>query len=136
VTSAAAMTYATELRARAGARGAAGVIVTLGRRGACVAAPDGATYAVPAFRVHAVDTTAAGDAFNAGLAVALVRGAALADAVRYASAVAAVSVTRPGAQPSMPTAAEVRRFIARSTSASPSRSRPETPPPPRRPSRR
>jgi ribokinase len=107
VTRATAMAYATALRSHS--RGA--VIVTLGNRGACVAAPDGTTYAVPAFRVRAIDSTAAGDAFNAGLAVALVRGEHLADAVRYASAVAAVSVTRAGAQPSMPTPADVRRLL-------------------------
>ena len=60
----------------------------------------------------AVDTTAAGDAFNGGLAVALARGDALAAAVRYAQAVGALSVTRRGAQPSLPTAAEVSAFLA------------------------
>jgi ribokinase len=105
VTRAMASTYAKALRAR----GCGAAIVTLGARGSFVAAPDGTAYAVPAVRVRAVDTTAAGDAFNAGLAVALVRGDALATAVRYASAVAAISVTRVGAQPSMPTAAEVAR---------------------------
>jgi len=107
MTRAVAAAHAATLRRR----GCKTAIVTLGRQGSCVAAPDGETYAVPAFRVQAVDATAAGDAFNAGLAVALVRGDALRDAVRYASAVAAVSVTRPGAQPSMPTATEVRRML-------------------------
>jgi ribokinase len=109
VTRAQATTYATSLRAR----GCRAAIVTLGRRGAAVAAPDGRVFTVPAFRVQAVDTTAAGDAFNAGLAVALARGEPLADAVRFASAVSAVSVTRAGAQPSMPTAREVRRLLTR-----------------------
>jgi ribokinase len=109
---ASAAAYAMALRAR----GCGTVIVTLGRRGSCVAAPDGRSYTVPAFRVRSVDSTAAGDAFNAGLAVALARGDPLADAVRYGSAVAAVSVTRRGAQPSMPTASEVRQLL-RSTVA-------------------
>jgi ribokinase len=110
VTRGTARSHAMALRAR----GCGTAIVTLGGRGSYVAAADGTTYAVPAVRVRAVDTTAGGDAFNAGLAVALVRGDPLADAVRYASAVAAISVTRVGAQPSMPTAAEVRRFIGQS----------------------
>ncbi len=55
----------------------------------------------------AVDTVAAGDAFNGGLAVALSQGMDLASAVRYANAVAAISVTRAGAQNSLPTAGEV-----------------------------
>jgi ribokinase len=109
MTRAVAATHAAALRAR----GAKTAIVTLGQRGASVAAPDGTTYAVPAFRVRPVDSTAAGDAFNAGLAVALVHEQPLADAVRYASAAAAVSVTRTGAQASLPTAREVRRLLDR-----------------------
>jgi ribokinase len=66
---------------------------------------------IPAFAVKAVDSTAAGDAFNAGFAVSLLSGAAPVQAVRYALAVAAISVTRAGAQPSMPTASEVERFL-------------------------
>ncbi len=61
----------------------------------------------------AVDATAAGDAFNGGLAVALARGEPLAAAVRFAHAVAALSVTRLGAQPSLPTREEVEAFLAR-----------------------
>ena len=66
---------------------------------------------VPAFSVAAIDTTAAGDAFNAGFAVALMRGVEIERCAVFASAVAAISVTRPGAQPSMPTAAEVDTFL-------------------------
>jgi len=61
-------------------------------------------------RVEAVDSTAAGDAFCGGLACALARGLSLEESVRFASFVGALSVTRLGAQPSLPTAAEVRRF--------------------------
>jgi ribokinase len=70
------------------------------------------------FRVEAVDATAAGDAFNGALAVALARGDSLDAAVRYAHAVAALSVTRLGAQPSLPTAEEVDAFLKEARSLS------------------
>jgi ribokinase len=88
------------------------VITTLGAAGALVADSSGMRR-VPGFRVQAVDTTAAGDAFNGGLAVALARNDDLEAAVRYAHAVAALSVTRAGAQPSLPTAAEVLELLER-----------------------
>jgi ribokinase len=91
--------------------GASNVIVKMGRRGAYVATANGLRRMVPAFKVKAVDTTAAGDAFNAGLAVGLVRGMTLADAARYGAAVGALSATHPGAQPSMPSAVEVARLV-------------------------
>jgi ribokinase len=91
-------------------KGPQNVAIKLGSRGVYWAT-DHAHALVPAFKVRAVDSTAAGDAFNAGLAVSLMRGAAPLEAVRFASAVAALSVTRPGAQPSMPTAREVSRFL-------------------------
>jgi ribokinase len=59
---------------------------------------------------HVVDTTAAGDCFNGALAVALAEGKDLTDAARFATAAAALSVTRAGAQPSLPTRAEVVQF--------------------------
>jgi ribokinase len=93
-------------------RGARNVVVTLGRRGCCVAEASGSLRGHRAFRVTAVDTTAAGDAFNAGLAVALLRGRSVPDAIRYASAAAAIAVTRRGAQPSMPNDRSVARFMA------------------------
>jgi len=88
------------------------VIVKLGRMGCFVSAEDTAELA-PGFEVEAVDATAAGDTFNAALAVALAeeRGPLL--AARFANAAAAVSVTRPGAQTSAPSRAEVERFVAR-----------------------
>jgi len=58
-----------------------------------------------------VDTTAAGDAFNGALAYALARSQDLEDAVRFANCVGALTATRMGAQPSLPTAEEVREFI-------------------------
>lgn len=91
--------------------GAANVIIKMGGKGAFVAAADGLRTMVPSFKVRVVDSTAAGDAFNAGLAVALMRGITLEEAVRLAAAVAAVSVTRAGAQPAMPTIREVNRLL-------------------------
>ena len=92
-------------------RGVSNVIIKMGGRGAFVAGADGLRTMVPSFKVRVVDSTAAGDAFNGGLAVALMRGMPLVEAVRFASAVGAVSVTRAGAQPAMPTAREVNRLL-------------------------
>jgi len=91
-------------------RGARALIVTLGEQGAFVATPS-ASCVVPSFKVDAVDTTAAGDAFNAGLAVALARGDELLTAVQFACAVGALSTTQFGAQPSLPRKEEVERFL-------------------------
>jgi ribokinase len=91
--------------------GPANVIIKMGGRGAFVASADGLRRRVPSFKVPVVDSTAAGDAFNGGLAVALMRGVSLIEAVRFATAVGAVSVTRAGAQPAMPTAREVNRLL-------------------------
>lgn len=92
-------------------RGAGAVVLTLGGEGALVTTPE-RTEMLPAHQVRAVDTTAAGDAFNGGLAAALSRGEDLFAAARYASAVAALSVTKRGAQPSMPAAPEVEHFLS------------------------
>ena len=67
---------------------------------------------IPGFTVTVVDTTAAGDSFNAGLAVSLAKGCDMAESIRYANAVGAISVTKMGAQSAMPTADEVSRFIS------------------------
>jgi ribokinase len=110
---AAALTGGAEPEAAAAAllaRGVRAVIITLGAAGALVAGTDGVRR-VPGYAVQVVDTTAAGDAFNGGLGVALARGDALDAAVRYAHAVAALSVTRPSAQPSLPTAGEVEQLV-------------------------
>jgi len=92
-------------------RGCQQVIVTLGADG-CVVVGSEVTQIAPC-RVTAVDATAAGDAFNGALAVALAEGQALAVAARWANAAAALSVTRRGAQPSLPTRRELEEFLAR-----------------------
>jgi len=91
--------------------GAKNVLLKLGSRGCVIARPNLLKKHIPAFAVNAVDTTGAGDAFNAGFAVGMLRGASVGPSAVFASAVAAISVTRPGAQPSMPTGDEVERFL-------------------------
>jgi ribokinase len=91
--------------------GVTNVLLKLGSRGCVIAQGNLPKEHVPAFPVSAVDTTAAGDAFNAGFAVGLMRGLTVARCAIFASAVAAISVTRPGAQPSMPTGHEVECFL-------------------------
>jgi ribokinase len=90
-------------------------VVKMGTKGAVVAWDDESLTALPAFNVNAVDTTAAGDAFNGGFAVGLMKGIKPAESARFAAAVAGVSVTRPGAQLSMPTLKEVEQLIAEDT---------------------
>lgn len=92
-------------------RGCQNVILKLGVRGCYVARSNGTRRRWPGYPVRAVDTTAAGDAFNGALAFRLLRDKDPLRAVEWASAVAAISVTRHGAQPSMPTSAEVEHFL-------------------------
>ncbi len=87
------------------------VLLKLGARGCLLAERDQDRQFIPAFLINAVDSTAAGDAFNAAFAVALLRGQSTLESARYACAVAGISVSRYGAQPSMPTATEVEEFI-------------------------
>ena len=91
-------------------RGPRAVLITMGSQGMCVACGGPPTH-VPAFRVTAVDATAAGDVFCGALAVALVEHRPLEHAVRFASAAAAICVTRLGAQPSIPSRHEIERFL-------------------------
>lgn len=93
-------------------RGAKAVIVKLGDQG-CVLISDTQAYHVPAVEARAVDTTAAGDVFNAALAVALSEGMDLSAACRFANRAAAISVTRMGAQAAAPTREEVESFVAK-----------------------
>jgi ribokinase len=92
-------------------RGVKNVVLKLGSRGCVVAQGSQSKERIPAFSVNAVDTTAAGDAFNAGFAVGLISGYSASESGVFASAVAALSVTRPGAQPSMPRSDEVEEFL-------------------------
>jgi ribokinase len=97
---------AADIGRRLRRRGARIVIVKLGDQG-CVLVSDGEPRHLPAPKVQAVDTTAAGDVFNAGLAVGLSEGMELSNACQFANRAAAVSVTRRGAQPAAPSRAEV-----------------------------
>lgn len=87
------------------------VVLKMGEQGVFLADQGHAGTLIPAFAVRAVDTTAAGDAFNGGFATGLMLGMDPLESARFASAVAAISVTREGAQPSMPTRPEVDRFL-------------------------
>ena len=86
------------------------LLITLGEEGVILASVN-QRLLIPAFKVTAIDTVAAGDAFVGALAVALTRGLSLKKAAQFANAAAAISVTRPGAQPSLPTQIEVRKFL-------------------------
>lgn len=89
--------------------GAGNVIVTLGAQGALFA--NGAGYQhFPAPKVKAVDTTAAGDTFVGGFAAALAAGETEVESIRFGQIAAALSVTRAGAQPSIPTSSDVQAF--------------------------
>lgn len=92
--------------------GVPSAVITLGKDGALAAGSWG-WVRVPSFPVEAVDTTGAGDAFNAGLVVALGRGGMdLPEATRYACACGALATTKVGAQPSLPDDEAVRRLLA------------------------
>ncbi|SDW56772.1 ribokinase [Saccharopolyspora shandongensis] len=88
------------------------VLITLGARGSLYGNRDGARVEAPSFPVDAVDTTAAGDTFVGVLSAALGEGAEMPEALRLASAGAAVSVQRNGASSSMPTRQEITDFLA------------------------
>jgi ribokinase len=88
------------------------LVMTAGSRGARWATQSDSGD-VPTYKVQVVDTTGAGDAFNAGLAVALAEGKSLVDAIAFANATAAMCVTRPGTAPSMPQRAEVEALMAK-----------------------
>jgi ribokinase len=92
--------------------GVKGVALKLGARGVYLATADGISQMVPSFSVQAVDTTAAGDAWNGAFATALLSGKDAIHAAQFATAAAAVSVTRPGAQSSMPSRREVEKLLA------------------------
>lgn len=82
-------------------RGVANVLVSLGSAGALLVTAEGEQF-IEAFKVKAVDTTAAGDTRNGAMAAALAEGASLVNAIRFGSAAAAIAVSQLGAQPSIP----------------------------------
>ncbi len=92
------------------AQGVGTVIITLGARGAFLASGS-VREVIPGFHVHAVDTTGAGDVFNGALVVALSEGKTLREATSFACAAAAISVTKLGAQPSIPRRKEIDSFL-------------------------
>ena len=100
------VTAAAELRSL----GAGAVVITLGGKG-CYVCAEGISEFVEPMPVTPVDTTAAGDAFTASLACGLAEGNDLLSAVKFATRVAAISVTRMGAQPSLPTRDEVESYV-------------------------
>ncbi|MDM3868206.1 ribokinase [Proteus faecis] len=90
------------------------VLITLGSRGVWVSEKNNKGCIVPAFKVKAVDTIAAGDTFNGALITALLEGQSMMPAIKFAHAAAAIAVTRAGAQPSVPWRHEVDAFLASS----------------------
>lgn len=92
--------------------GVRNVIITLGIKGAFIATKT-IREIIPSFKVEAIDSTAAGDVFNGALAVELSNGQDLKDAVRFANAAAAISVTRLGAQTSIPSRDEVEKMLSK-----------------------
>lgn len=92
-------------------RGCLRSVITRGEHGVIMADADGELWCVEPYRVVTVDTTAAGDAFAAGLAIGLSQGQSDAEAVRYACAAGASAATRPGAQPAMPSKRDVERLM-------------------------
>jgi len=86
------------------------VVITLGEKGALIVSAAGSIH-IPAVRSKAVDTTGAGDAFNAGLAIALASGANLEDAVRFATVTGGLAVTKEGVIPALPRREEVLQFF-------------------------
>jgi ribokinase len=92
-------------------KGSRGLVLKMGELGVYLACKDAVGTLIPAFEVRAIDTTAAGDAFNGGFATGLMLGKTPAEAARFAAAVAGISVTRHGAQPSMPGMTEVEELL-------------------------
>jgi ribokinase len=90
--------------------GSSRLVMTVGSEGCLVVdGPD--RIKVPAYRVEAVDTVGAGDAFNGALAAALSEGLSLAEAAKRANAAAAIAVTKPGAQGALPTRDEIDQMV-------------------------
>ena len=94
-------------------KGVGVAVVKMGPLGVYAATKAERQY-IPSFSVSAVDSVAAGDAFGAGLTVALAEGRGLADALKFGAAAGALAVTTPGAQDAMPSRSEVEEFMRRS----------------------
>jgi ribokinase len=94
-------------------KGVKNVLITLGSRGVFIAT-DHKHEIIPAYKVNAIDTTGAGDAFNGGLVAALAEGKDLWEATKFANALAAVAVQRLGTTPAMPTRKEIEEFFENS----------------------
>jgi ribokinase len=92
--------------------GVKNIIITLGENGSLLCTANGVEH-FNAFKAKSKDTTAAGDVFNGTLAVAITNGKSLQEAITFASAAAAISVTREGAQPSIPTLSEIEIFLSK-----------------------
>lgn len=93
-------------------KGVEDVIITLGHRGVFVSS-DNKEEIIPAYKVEAVDTTGAGDAFNGGLLAALTEGKDIWESAKFANALAALSVQKLGTTPSMPTREEIETFLSK-----------------------
>ncbi|WBA07840.1 ribokinase [Salinivibrio kushneri] len=94
-------------------KGVGTVLITLGKQGVWLSEKgEQAGQLIPGFRVDAVDTTAAGDTFNGALVTGLIEGQTLYQAIRFAHAAAALSVTQRGAQTSIPSRSDVEAFLA------------------------
>jgi ribokinase len=104
------MAHARAAAARLLEKGPKAVIVKMGGAG-CLVAAENAFTEIAGYSVEAIDTTAAGDAFNGALAVALSEGADLVEAARFANGAAALSVTRAGAMASLPNRQQVNEFL-------------------------
>lgn len=107
----------TDENIRAGAvmlreKGVKEVMVTLGEKGVFIDSSICGIHVIPAYKVDAVDTTAAGDSFTAALALKVAEGCNIAEAAEFANSVASIVVTRKGAQSSIPTLEEVNAYIA------------------------
>lgn len=102
--------WCREAARRLRAQGARRVVLTLGEHGAYYADEAG-DFLAPSFPVDTVDSTAAGDAFNAAFALRITAGEEPRQAVRYANAAGALTASRRGSQPSLPTAEEVEAFL-------------------------
>ncbi|HZW03121.1 MAG TPA: PfkB family carbohydrate kinase, partial [Anaerolineaceae bacterium] len=100
----------TEAAERLHAQGVAVVIISLGEEGAFYSTP-AESGRVPAFPVHTIDTTGAGDAFVGALAVATGNGRPILEAVRFASAAAALATKKRGGRPSLPYLSELEEFL-------------------------